>query len=340
MHCTACGQHNHEGVNFCGACGNALPTEANAALHEQPGRPDGGTTTAVIPTVAHDEQTEEHQVPPAAPSRAHLRFVTAGGVILLVALLATLSFVVLRGGDGPPPSQEALDGLVVDVVDVDGQVVRLQVPVDFAGSVDNIALYADGALVDQAANLGGSLVWTDPPEGQHDLVLRAQKGDIVLIGAPTTVIIRSESTLEEGSESADTTPDDPDPDDAHLDVDAVDPTTTTSTTTTTQPPPSVGPYVSVLASLPKDTVTLDAAEQSGQNLTITFGLEFYRVIDSDNWASLRDGFWVIATSRNFETLDLAAAHCWELGATDANTCFGRPVTQNPDDVTVVGVPAP
>ena len=337
MHCTACGQHNHEGANFCGACGTALATEANASPTQGA---DAGATVIVASPAVHDGNTQHAPTPTQpVPPQGQIRIVAVGGVLLLIALVAVLAYVVLSGGEGNPPSQDLLDEPLVDVVELDGTVLRLQVDVDFEGSVDNIALYGDGALVDQAASLGGSLVWTDPPEGRHDLILRAQKGDVVLIGAPTTIVIGGEatpdSTTPDDTTPPTTTPGDGDPDDT-----AVDATSSTTSASTTQPPPSIGPYVAVLASLPKGTVTLDAANQSGQNLAITFGLEFHRVIDSDNWASLRDDFWVIATSRNFETLDRAAAHCWELGATDANTCFGRPITQNPDDLTVVGVPAP
>ena len=347
MHCTACGQHNHDDANFCGACGNAL---------QAPPAANDPSAAIIVPSPASHDGTSLQTPPPAqddgssAPVRQrHLRIVAAGGVLLLIALVGILAFLVLSGDESDPPSQEALDEPGVDMVELDGTVVRLQVSVDFDGSVDNIALYGDGALVDQAANLGGQLVWSDPPEGRHDLILRAQKGDLVLIGAPTSIVVGTDATLDGEGDSA-TTTDETSPEDASPPEDTSPDTSSTETTptsadassstTTTEAAPGVGPYVAVLASLPKSTVTIEAANQSGQNLAITFGLEFHRVIDSDNWASLRDGFWVIATSRNFETLDRAAAHCWELGATEANTCFGRPITQNPDDLTVVGVPAP
>ena len=313
MFCGSCGHANDDGAHFCSDCGGTL----------------GGTTQTVTESSPRLSFRPHHRRPLTLINRGMRRhpaacagssYLATGAAFVVVAIVLVL-VLVLTGNDAREPlAKAALDSPRASVVIASGGSTSIVVEIDFEGSVDNIALYGNGDLVDQASSLGGELVWSNPPEGTHQVVLRSQTGNDLLIGDPTTVIVGSPWTAGAQTAAQTTT------------------STTEATTTTTIPP--IGPYIAVLASLPKSTVSLSAAQTSGEKLADDFGIGSYSLVDSDDWESLRDGFWVIASPQNFQTLAEAAAHCWNLGARDASTCFARPVSQNPADLTVVGNPAP
>ncbi len=383
MQCPSCGQSNADGSNFCAGCGGSLAPVPDTASDADHPHVDSDPTIVFAPqsSLTHppSRQPPAHQPPTNQPPPAQAPIAQAAGVpiyadggelpyphrrtpstiakvligvasLLLVIAGALLVAVMLRDdGDRTPPSQASLDApeLIVNT-SADGSGV-VAAGIDFAGSVDNIALYANGMLVDQAGSLGGQLVWRDAPAGTHSMVLRSQTGDLILIGAPNVVTVGA----DQGSSGDVAAPDDTSPDttspdgttETTLEPTTVPPTTAAPTTGPQTPPATlpvgeIGPYVAVLASLPKATTNQPTADSSGARLAAQLGIAGHRIVDSDNWASLRDGFWVVVTPENFPTVDAAAAHCWALGARTSSTCFGRPVTQNPADLTVVAPPAP
>lgn len=335
MQCTTCGHDHPAGANYCARCGAAV-----AAATVDP------NATVVVPTPIAAPPEATHYAPPPPPRRgpgSALAVKAALAVVTVLLLIAAglLLLVMLSNEDRALPSAAALDEPTARLVTTPSG-TAVEVPVDLDGSVDNIALYANGQLVDQATSLGGTLVWTNPPDGTHDLVLRAQLGADVLIGAAATIVVGpTDETSDTPATSTDPSTAAPSSTSAPPSTSAASTTTTTAPTTTTADPGAApGPYVAVLASLPKASTTAEQAEASGATLAIRFGATGHRVIDSDRWASLRDGFWVVATPEDFDTIEAAAAHCWQLGARDTSTCFGRPVTQDPGDLTRVAPPAP
>lgn len=327
MFCGSCGHANDDGAHFCSDCGGTLGGTTQTVTESSP--------TIVVPP-APPPPADPHQPWYAAPSGSLRGVVLATGAAFVVVAIVLVLVLVLTGNDAREPlAKAALDSPRASVVIASGGSTSIVVEIDFEGSVDNIALYRNGDLVDQASSLGGELVWSNPPEGTHQVVLRSQTGNDVLIGDPTTVIVGSPTDSEPGEAAGTTT--------TVLETTtstAAQTTTSTTEATTTTTIPPIGPYIAVLASLPKSTVSLSAAQTSGEKLADDFGIGSYSLVDSDDWESLRDGFWVIASPQNFQTLAEAAAHCWNLGARDASTCFARPVSQNPADLTVVGNPAP
>lgn len=121
-------------------------------------------------------------------------------------------------------------------------------------------------------------------------------------------------------------------------------TSTAAPATTALPPPSIdeffGSAVAILASIPKDGSTFEEAETRAAAIAATTGANV-RVIDSSIFASLRDGFWVVAEGK-YASPEEAAWRCWELGLQTSNECYGRQISDDPADLdgTVVPIPQP
>ena len=124
-------------------------------------------------------------------------------------------------------------------------------------------------------------------------------------------------------------------------------TTIAGTTSVPSPPTTVfvpveDRHIIVLGSVDKATTGPGAADQAGRDLLGEAGIPPVRVriLDSDNFASLASGLWVVSINEFFPTLDDAATACWNFGLTDVSECFARPLNQDPADASVIAPPAP
>ena len=90
-----------------------------------------------------------------------------------------------------------------------------------------------------------------------------------------------------------------------------------------------GTWIAQLGSVPVSAGT--AALQSGlaQVRTQVPGAQY---LTSDNYASLRPGYWVIYYDGSFNNGTEAIAYCAAHGLTTANQCVGRLLSANPADI--------
>ncbi len=80
--------------------------------------------------------------------------------------------------------------------------------------------------------------------------------------------------------------------------------------------------------------SLETPEQADRYLAELEGIDDGRILLSDDWPSLRPGFWVVYAGP-FATGEEVLARCRELGRDIPNDCVGRVLTRNPDDRTII-----
>jgi hypothetical protein len=80
--------------------------------------------------------------------------------------------------------------------------------------------------------------------------------------------------------------------------------------------------------------SLDTREQADRYLSELEDIDDGRILLSDDWPSLRPGFWVVY-SGPFATGDEVLARCRELDREIPNDCVGRVLTRNPDDRSII-----
>ncbi|MEV6683338.1 hypothetical protein AB0N09_41790 [Streptomyces erythrochromogenes] len=103
---------------------------------------------------------------------------------------------------------------------------------------------------------------------------------------------------------------------------------------TTHPTPA-GHWIVQLASIPKT----DGEPAREQNLAvIRRKVPTARVLDSDQYASLRPGYWVVYDPGPYATGADAVAFCHEAGLNTRNNCRGRYLSPRPEDSTLVCEP--
>ena len=95
-----------------------------------------------------------------------------------------------------------------------------------------------------------------------------------------------------------------------------------------------GTFVSVLVSVNTQT----SAEQNRDELEQQHNRRF-GILYSSNYQSLRPGYWVVYAGP-FYTPEEAQNTCWELDRRTGALCYGRRLSQNPEDVEIVYPPKP
>ncbi|MEO1062798.1 MAG: SPOR domain-containing protein [Actinomycetota bacterium] len=80
--------------------------------------------------------------------------------------------------------------------------------------------------------------------------------------------------------------------------------------------------------------SLETRAQADRYLAELEGIDDGRILLSDDWPSLRPGFWVVYAGP-FATGEEVLARCRELDRAIPNDCVGRVLTRNPDDRSII-----
>ncbi len=80
--------------------------------------------------------------------------------------------------------------------------------------------------------------------------------------------------------------------------------------------------------------SLETREQADRYLAELEGIDDGRILLSDDWPSLRPGFWVVYAGP-FATGEEVLTRCRELDRDIPNDCVGRVLTRNSDDRTII-----
>lgn len=96
-------------------------------------------------------------------------------------------------------------------------------------------------------------------------------------------------------------------------------------------PPSEGRWIAQLYSEPVDA---GIAVRDKRLATIRRSVPEVRILRSDDFASLRPGYWVFYAPGPFPDGRSALAFCAEHGRTTANTCIGRYLSTDPSDFSL------
>ncbi|MFD6419769.1 serine/threonine protein kinase, partial [Streptomyces sp. NPDC060194] len=104
---------------------------------------------------------------------------------------------------------------------------------------------------------------------------------------------------------------------------------------TPAPPPPTGGWVAQLASVPKAD---GAAARERQAAALRKRGIFAPYVDSDDWASLRGGYWMFHQP-GFPDGAAAVNWCRSYGLTSRNDCVGRFLSDDPGDRNAICLPA-
>jgi len=221
--------------------------------------------------------------------------------VLILAVGAAVLYVVTR-----EPSDVAAGTPVPDprlvVTETDTAIV---VPIDFEGDASLVSLYANGHLIDRAPGFGPTaLIWKEPPPGRHAITLLVISPDgTARSSEPVLIDVNRPVGWREGEDN-------------------------------------LGGAIMVLKSLPTDTFTRERAEQAASLLVANADQRIkIRILLSNDFPSLSPGFWVIYAGPFDNAIDAARA-CWALGMTEPQQCYGRPLTEDPNDVDTIENPRP
>lgn len=95
---------------------------------------------------------------------------------------------------------------------------------------------------------------------------------------------------------------------------------------------SADTWIAQLASVPKQSGT-EARDRALTEIRRTVpGAE---TLDSDDFASLRPGYWVVYWAGPFANGRAALAFCETVGRTEANDCVGRYLSRDVHDLTLI-----
>jgi hypothetical protein len=100
--------------------------------------------------------------------------------------------------------------------------------------------------------------------------------------------------------------------------------------TSATPPANSGTWIAQLGSVPVSAGTAALRSELAQVHGQVPGAQY---LVSDNYASLRPGYWVIYYDGSFNSGTEAVAYCAAHGRTTTNQCVGRFLSNNPADIT-------
>ncbi|HEC11610.1 MAG TPA: hypothetical protein ENI86_18890 [Acidimicrobiales bacterium] len=220
---------------------------------------------------------------------------------MILAAGAAAAYVVSRDSETAAVQGPVPDPRLV-TTETDTAIV---VPIDFEGEASLVSLYANGHLIDRADGFGPTaLIWKEPPPGRHSITLLVIDPDgTARSSEPVLIDVDRPVGWREGEDN-------------------------------------LGGAIMVLKSLPTDTFARERAEAAASLLVANADDRIkIRILLSNDFASLRPGFWVIYAGPFDSAVDAARA-CWALGMTESEQCFGRPLTDDPADAETVEEPRP
>ncbi|WP_407565790.1 serine/threonine-protein kinase [Streptomyces sp. 184] len=106
---------------------------------------------------------------------------------------------------------------------------------------------------------------------------------------------------------------------------------TSSPSSSPQPPGSSPPNDSWIAVLASEPVANGAAARDDRLANVRAEVPEAELLRSDDYPSLRPGYWVIHAPGPFADGKEAIAFCADRGRTAINACYGRYLSQDPDD---------
>ncbi len=248
------------------------------------------------------DPTLEVPVFAAEPKRRRKRLMWLPALVI-VALAAggTAAYLATRSSAKTTASGPVPDPQLV----VTGTDTAIVVPIDFEGEASLVSLYANGHLIDRADGFGPTaLVWKEPPPGRHSITLLVIGPDgTARSSQPVLIDVNRPVGWREGEDN-------------------------------------LGGAIMILKSLPTDTFTRERAESAASLLVANADDRIkIRILLSNDFPSLSPGFWVIYAGPFDNAVDAARA-CWTLGMTEAEQCYGRPLTDDPADADTVENPRP